>query len=146
MTMCFPVRRRTSRGEAGQSMVELALMMPLILLLILGTADIGMGFKTYIGLTNAAREGVRWISAHPQDVAGGLQRAADEAAKVGLSQGSGGTGGITITLSPAQSSYAAGNKVTMTLSGQYALLFGAVTHIPTLSLHASATMVVLYDE
>ena len=32
------------------------------LMLVLGTIDLGMGFKTYIGLTNAAREAARYAA------------------------------------------------------------------------------------
>jgi hypothetical protein len=40
-------------------MVELAIAMPILLWFALGTMDFGRVFYTYLGLTNAAREGAR---------------------------------------------------------------------------------------
>ena len=38
-------------------MVELSLMLPLIILILLGTVDLGRAFFDYVRLTNAVREG-----------------------------------------------------------------------------------------
>jgi len=46
----------------GQSIVEFALALPLLLLLILGAMDIGRMITTKIVLTNAAREGANYLS------------------------------------------------------------------------------------
>ena len=75
---------RWRRGQDGQGLVEFALILPLLLLLVLGTVDLGMGFKTYIALTNAAREGARYISIHSTDQAGAKARITFEAASVGI--------------------------------------------------------------
>src|SRR3712207_553392 len=45
------------RSRLGQSMVELALMLPVIILILLGTVDLGRAFFDYVRLTNAVREG-----------------------------------------------------------------------------------------
>ena len=50
------------RSERGQSLVELALVMPLLILLLTGIADLGRAFYSYIQITNAAREGARAAS------------------------------------------------------------------------------------
>ncbi len=52
-------RRRRRRGEWGQSLVEFALVLPLFLVLLLGTIDFGWALRAYITATNAAREGAR---------------------------------------------------------------------------------------
>jgi Flp pilus assembly protein TadG len=53
----------TSRGrlddEHGAAMLELALVLPVLLLLLGGIIDFGFAFNTQISLTHAAREGVR---------------------------------------------------------------------------------------
>jgi len=41
-------------------LVEFSLIIPILLLLILGTVDFAMGFKSYVELTNATREGARY--------------------------------------------------------------------------------------
>ena len=130
------------KQEFGQSMVEFALVLPMLLLLALGTIDMGMVFRTYIGLTNASREGARWLTVHPQDMSGATARMVGEAARVGLDVGT----DVTATVTPSQSSYVAGDEITVTLAHDYQLLFGTVTSFPAISLRADTTMVVLYDE
>ena len=49
-------RRRTERGQA---IVELALTLPLLLLVVLGIFDFGLMFQRFEIVTNAAREGAR---------------------------------------------------------------------------------------
>lgn len=45
--------------EAGQGLVEFALVLPILLLLIFAVFDLGRAVVLYTGLTNAAREGAR---------------------------------------------------------------------------------------
>lgn len=46
----------------GQSIVETAIILPLVLLLVLGIIDFGLIFNNYILITNASREGARLAS------------------------------------------------------------------------------------
>lgn len=48
------------RGESGQSMVELAICLPLLLLLVFGIIDFGWLFYNKMGVENASREGARY--------------------------------------------------------------------------------------
>jgi Flp pilus assembly protein TadG len=50
------------RSQRGQSIVELALLLPLFLIVILGIIEVGRLWWTQQALTNAAREGVRYSS------------------------------------------------------------------------------------
>lgn len=50
---------RVGKKERGQAMVEFALVLPVFMLLIFGIVDFGMGFHTWITVTNSAREGAR---------------------------------------------------------------------------------------
>lgn len=47
------------KNEKGQSLVEFALILPLLLLLIMGIIQFGLVFLGYISVSNAAREGAR---------------------------------------------------------------------------------------
>ncbi len=47
-------------GERGQNFVELALTLPIILLLFFGMIEIGLATHSYIVVANAAREGARF--------------------------------------------------------------------------------------
>lgn len=46
-------------NENGQTLVEFALILPILLLLVMGIIQFGIIFSAQIGITNAAREGAR---------------------------------------------------------------------------------------
>jgi len=54
----------------GQSLVELALLLPALLLLVVVTLDLGRGIYYYSVIYNAAREGARYGIIHPDDIPG----------------------------------------------------------------------------
>ena len=56
-------RRRLRRGERGASAVEFALIIPLLVMLLLGTITAGLVYADHVSLTNAAREGARYGAA-----------------------------------------------------------------------------------
>ncbi len=43
----------------GNNLIEFALVAPLLILLILGTVEVGNAYRAYIGISNASREGAR---------------------------------------------------------------------------------------
>ena len=53
------IRSRRKNGEKGQALVEFTLLVPIFLLLLFAIVDFGMGFYSWITVTNAAREGAR---------------------------------------------------------------------------------------
>lgn len=61
------VRRRQRNG--GQSLVEFALILPVILLIMFGIVDFGLAFDASIGISNAAREGARQGTTVPNTAA-----------------------------------------------------------------------------
>ena len=71
------IRLRQSKTERGQSIVELAICTPLLLLLMLGTVDFGRVFFDCIQMRNAVVEGATYGTRHPAD-AGGIETAAFE--------------------------------------------------------------------
>ena len=56
--------------RSGQGIVELAISMPLLLLILLGTIDMGRVFFDYIEMRQAAIEGATYGSRRPSDNAG----------------------------------------------------------------------------
>ena len=74
MTERLPLPRRTrSSRERGLSMVEMAFLVPLLLLLMIGVGDFGRIMYHGITLTHAARSGAAYGSqstAHMNDAAG----------------------------------------------------------------------------
>lgn len=128
------------RSEKGNNLVEAAILVPFFLLLLLGVADLGMGFSTYISLTNAAREGARWMTIHPNDRSGTLLRVHNEIQSIGLNPTD-----VQISFIPNRDDYASGDTVTIRVRHNYTLLFGAFTQLPPIPLNIDATMRVLYD-
>ncbi len=53
------IRARRKHGEKGQALVEFALLVPIFLILMFAIVDFGMGFYSWITVTNGAREGAR---------------------------------------------------------------------------------------
>lgn len=60
------MNRRVSRRDDGASAVELALVLPILLVLVLGIMEFGWAFNGWITVTGAAREGAR-IAAVDED-------------------------------------------------------------------------------
>ncbi|MBM3126896.1 MAG: pilus assembly protein [Chloroflexi bacterium] len=57
--------RQPSRSQSGQSLVELAISFPIMLLLLLGTIDFGMALYSFLILRDAAQEGALYGSFNP---------------------------------------------------------------------------------
>ena len=71
------IKKRASfyRRERAQSLVELAVSLPILLLLLLGTIDFGMAIYSYSILKDAAQEGALYGSFDPRNTAGIENRA-----------------------------------------------------------------------
>lgn len=62
-------KRNLTRSERGQSLVELAITLPILILLLLGTLDFGMAIFSYSMLRDAAQEGAFYGSFNPSNSA-----------------------------------------------------------------------------
>ena len=51
-----------TKNEDGAAAVEMALVLPILLLLVFGIIEFGLVFNRYISVTHAAREGVRHLA------------------------------------------------------------------------------------
>lgn len=60
-------RARGGRGERGASMVEAAVVTPVVFAMLFGIMELGMLFKDYLGTQAAIRAGVRIASASPRN-------------------------------------------------------------------------------
>src|SRR6266446_4923964 len=60
----FPKRvfSRLTKDERGSSVVELAIVFPILLLLFVGAAELGRLFYTYTTLAKATKTGARYLS------------------------------------------------------------------------------------
>jgi Flp pilus assembly protein TadG len=62
-------------GRSGQSLVELAFATPVLVLLLLGTIDLGRLYFDYIQLRSAVIDGALYAARHPADTAGAIAEA-----------------------------------------------------------------------
>lgn len=61
---------RWAFGQRGAAAVELAIVLPFLVVLVMGVVDLGRVFYAYEALANAAREGARYCALHPGDQPG----------------------------------------------------------------------------
>ena len=86
---------RVRAQESGQSLVEVALTLPILLLILVGIVDIGRVYGAKVAVTNAAREAAIQAARDPQAKADVIcQRARDE---LGAGGGTCSTAPIIIT-------------------------------------------------
>lgn len=73
--------------QSGQSLVEMAITLTLLITLLAGLVDIGRAFFAWIAIRDAAQEGALYGSINPSDAAGVISRARETAAsQVDLTQ------------------------------------------------------------
>ena len=93
----------------GQSLVELAITVPLLLMILLGTVDVGRMFFGYIQLRNAAFEGARYAMTVPTDTSGITTRVLDHGVPPGTTVAVACSNGDCTTI-------ASGSSVTVTVT------------------------------
>ncbi len=67
--------KKRSRPARGQSLVEFALILVVLLILLGGMIDMGRVLAVYVRLNDAAQEGAAYAAIRPADTAGIRQRA-----------------------------------------------------------------------
>ena len=112
---------RRKRRERGQSMVELALVLPVFLVIVMGIVDFSLGLKEWISITNEAREGARYAAVScalgADDSAGVESKVHDATADVVLKPGN-----ITAVDVTNCTAGAGGENVTVRVDYDYALI------------------------
>lgn len=95
--------RRLRKGEHGQALVEMAIVLPLFFLLLFGVVEMGRIGYSYITVSNAARAGGRTatIGGTDVDITNSINNAA-----VSLDPAS-----LTITINPVQALRQSGQEV-----------------------------------
>lgn len=58
--------------QKGQGLVELAIVIPLLVVIVIGLLDLGRAYFSVIIINNAAREGARYLSIHRSDLGDGF--------------------------------------------------------------------------
>ena len=124
------------RNEEGQSVVEMAITFPILLLLLVAIVDFARVIDAAIVLTNAAREGARYGSRDPS-----LSQSDIQQLVVGDVLGSGtnitnmadfATSNVTVQFDSSD--------VTVTVSYDFDLWFGGIVRLNTVHLEREAVM------
>jgi Flp pilus assembly protein TadG len=138
----------TRRNERGANLAEFAIIAPLLLLLVVGVADFGRAFQTYIVITNAAREGARMgarLSCYQNNASQRanyrnaiIQATIDAAAGNGLTVT---TADITISPDPASGTCQnAGLAFRVTVSHDVDTILGGIIGVDAISVVSTAAM------
>ena len=146
------------RGERGQSLTEMALTLPILMLLVMGIMDFGRMLFIYSQVSNAAREGARWGSVTgvvPQGTdphfvdCDGIRQAVvsrfatvlditDEDIKIHYDDGATQYGFNCNSGNPASSLIRQGDRIIVTVEGEFEFLTpGVSSFVP--SMHVSFT-------
>jgi Flp pilus assembly protein TadG len=104
------------RNERGQTMVEFALVLPILLVLLLGIFQFGVAFNNYVTLTDAVRAGARKAAVSRN----ASNPSADCRAQVLAAKGGLDAAQLSMNLS-CTSSWAAGSDVTVTADYPYSI-------------------------
>jgi Flp pilus assembly protein TadG len=123
---------RLRRLEAGQAVVEFALILPVLVLITMGILDLGRVFYTYEALANAAREGARYCALHPGEVANTQLQVTREV-----------NGKVTGVTSSGCTDPGRGQRVTVAAEAPFLPLTPVIRNLVgnTLTVRATATMV-----
>ncbi|MCB2202565.1 pilus assembly protein [bacterium] len=87
------------RSQKGQSLLEMVLLLPLLLVLVVGALEFGRLFYTKIVITNAAREGAYYLATHPSDYNAGTGNAPNTVLAAQAEALNSGVDNITVTIS-----------------------------------------------
>ena len=129
-------RRAIPPSVRGQSLVELALTLPLLMILMAGVLDLAHAFSVAGILSNAAREGARYGTTDATNTDAIKSRVLEEAA------------GAPLTIDPSQvvvntaSGTTSGNAITVEVTHDVDLLLAQALGLPRPTIRRQATMVI----
>ena len=133
--MMRKIHKKSKQPSRGQSLVEMALVLPIIIMLMLGLLDFGRAFYTLVALRDAADEGASYASIKPSDTAGIQQRAAEASTALVNVQ----VGDVSVIRPPT---LAVGQPITVTVDFSFELFTPFVQGLlpdGELILHGAAT-------
>jgi Flp pilus assembly protein TadG len=130
-------RKKANRSERGQSLVETAFVLPVLLLLLAIVVDVSRAFDALAILTNAVRQGARYASLEPgPDIPQVKNFVVDDVVGSGTNitnMSDFNTSNVTVTVESAVA-------VTVTATYDFPLWFGGILGFPTFSLEKSAVI------
>lgn len=136
-------RAHPSQHGRGQSLVELALILPVLIVLLAAVIDIGRVLDASIVLSNAARVGARFGSIHPTWYDSIRVRVVDFANNSGMA-----FTGVTLAGSDVaiSSSTVAGQPIVVTITYDLPLYFGRIVGLDTIRIVRRAEMMIMSSQ
>jgi Flp pilus assembly protein TadG len=133
-------RRLRSRwhDQDGQSLLETALMIPLIFTVVFWVFELSWLMFTYVTLANAANEGVRYSIVHSGGDPGGTQTTVEAFASTSLHNISAMSTSVTFP----DGSAAPPSRVRVTVTYTYVPFLSGFINTPTVHTYAEGRMIV----
>jgi len=132
------------RGERGQSLVELAISLTVILLLLAGAVDFSIAYFSFAAMQDAAQEGALYGSVNPTDTTGVVTRVRNASSNpVDLSNAS--LVDVDVVTNPATSP-CEGDEITVKVVYDYPIsmpFIGTIIGSQYITLTASVTDTIL---
>lgn len=107
------IKKYKRTHQTGQSIIEMALLLPVMLVLVVMALEFGRVFFTKIVITNAAREAAYYLSVNPSEYNGGSAQNAVLVAQTEASNS--GVPNISVSITP-KSSYGGEQSVEITVT------------------------------
>lgn len=92
--------QQQNKISKGQSLLEMSLLLPVLLVLIIGAIEVGRLFFTKIVITNAAREGAYFLITHKTDYDVGTGSAPNTTIVAQAEASNSGISDITVSITP----------------------------------------------
>lgn len=109
------------KSKKGQTLVEMALVLPILILILMGMVEFGRILNSYLIITNASREGARYASVHSTDSQ--IQVAINNLTST-LNQEK-----LILTISPQLSSRSSGSSTTVRIDYDIDILTPLISNI-----------------
>jgi Flp pilus assembly protein TadG len=122
------------RSEHRQGLVELALLVPLLLVIAMGVIDLGRVYFAHVAITNAAREAAYYTSLEPTASDASVQAVVDAELDGQLDGGA-----RVISVSDDRAS---GAQLTVTLQHDFEAITTSILGQRTFPVRATAAMVI----
>lgn len=126
---------KLAKDETAQSMVELALVLPVLLLILFGIVEFGRIFHSYMVIANAARVGARVgaIKNSDSQIVSAVEGAV-QPSSLDLNS-------LTINITPNQSNRSSGDSLTVEVDYEVDLFVPVITNLLPDPFPISSTMV-----
>ncbi|MDP9236392.1 MAG: pilus assembly protein [Chloroflexota bacterium] len=130
--------------ERGQSLVEFALVMPIFLVILLGTFEGVRAVLAYNTLSNASREGARYALVHGANATSPVGPGNTTALTTYVRKYTDTLGSSHVTITPTwpDGSNAIGSHAQVSITYAYAPLFGGWLHMGAVNISSTSKVVI----